>query len=248
MIYYNKKIKRRTVFLLIPLLVIFMQCNKKLLSNKNVINGNGKLIEKIINAPNITKIECNAMFNLIIKQGETQEIKIETDENISQYFTYKTVGEKIIFNAVNINNPTKANIYITIKEIRYIESNTLNININNFIENCDVDIINSGFGCLTTENFICRSINLENKGLANAIINGKANNFRIINSSMGIIDAENFEADSAEVNNEGVGSIYLFATKELTINNNGTGCINYKGTPIIKKIINSGLGKVKKYE
>jgi len=106
-------------------IVILSSCNNYKISSMNKIEGNGKIIEKKITISDITSIENSGIFDIYIKQGEQEELKIETDEDILPFLIYKINGSSLSFSmkkGANYYKPTKTNIYLTVKDIKIIDN------------------------------------------------------------------------------------------------------------------------------
>ena len=215
------------------------------------IKGNGKIVEKTINLANVNEILNSGIFNVIIKQGDMENARIETDENIMEYVSTKIENNKCSFiTKDHINyNPTKANIYINLKKIQLVtNSGTGNINIIGFSCQDPLKLINTGTGNCNLNATITHELSIENNGVGTMNLNGRSNSLFIDNSGVGNIDAYSFMVDTADIQNNGVGSVNICVSKLISVSNNGVGNISYKGNPIVKEINKNGIGTIKKVD
>ena len=197
-----------------------MGCSNYTISNINLIKGNGKIIEKTISISDITSIENTGIFNIYVKQGEKEELKIETDENIISFVTYTIKGNTIYFGSkegIQGYKPSKSNIYVVLKDIVEVYNLGVgDISIENFTSKNKINIHNSGVGGIILNNFNAIEITLKNSGAGFDKFQGKTNLINIHSSGVGSIDTYNLQADTVFVHSSGVGSINVYAEKELT--------------------------------
>lgn len=152
--------------------------------------GNGNLIKNNFQISNVENIANFTSANLFITQSDSENMTVELDENLMQYFEYK--GSKndidIRFNKSKVT-PTKFNIYISISNLKKLEntgsgnvttSNTLKANEFAFEHtgsgNSEIDISSkslkteitgSGNSKIISDAEIC---NIEHTGSGNTIL------------------------------------------------------------------------------
>lgn len=216
------------------------------------LKGNGVMSSKTIEANNITQIECVATFNIILKSSEGKnEIKFETDENLIQYVKYEIKQNIITFNLVAGSSdvsirPTKANIYIYSNQITSIENAGVgDILIEKFKFNKTMSLLNKGVGSIKLSNVEGDTLIIHNSGVGNSVIKGKLKTLKLYNQGVGNINASEMPADKVIVENNAVGNVSANATKEIYLECNGNGLIEYKGNPVVKKSVVGKQGKIK---
>ena len=239
----------QTKIIILSLSLLFMGCNNYTISNMNSIKGNGNIIEKTISISDITSIENTGIFNIYVKQGEKEELKIETDENIMEYFKYNIDGKSILVSFESGSfSPTKANVYITLKNINTVKnSGSGNINIDNYNFSSLFTSENRGSGSFIMTNISSSDeLLIKNSGSGNIYIKGKTKILNLFNSGSGNTNTFELIAEIVNTKNSGSGNVKVYCEKELTIKNSGSGCLKYKGNAIIKDVSSSGSGNVSK--
>jgi hypothetical protein len=239
----------KTQIIVLSLIFIYANCEDFILNKSNPIKGNGKITEKSIRLSDIKNVENTGIFNVFIKQGEKENARVEADENILSFLSYSIENNTIsIFSNENfIFNPTKANIYITVKDIRSIENTGIgSINIDKFDSISNLKIENSGIGNVQLNGVKTSELFVENSGTGTIKLNGVSTKLKIENSGVGSINSFNMQSDYADIENSGVGTVEVAVSKEILISNDGVGSVLYKGSAIVKKNNESGLGSVKK--
>lgn len=239
------------IVLLLASVILFSNCNNYKIVNMNTIKGSGKITEKTFPINDISMLESPSIYNIYIKQGETEELKLETDDNMIDFFKYDIEGKSLTLTHKSGNfSPTKANIYITLKNIQnIINSGSGNIYIEKFSLSSVLTCKNAGSGNVSTTNLLSSDeLIIKNAGSGNINLNGKAKSLDLLNTGSGNINAFELISDFVKLKNTGTGNFKIYCNKELSIVNTGTGNIKYKGDAIIKEITSSGIGNISKAE
>ena len=151
------------------------------------IKGNGNIVKKDFQVSNINKIGNFTNANIFITQSESNNLTVEIDENLLQYFEYKSKdGIEINLPDKNIST-TKFNVYVNVKELKKIE--------------------NVGSGNITGTNSIKGKVfKLEHTGSGNVDLNVSSNEFKaeITGSGNSVIKTD---ADFCNVEHTGSGNI-----------------------------------------
>ncbi|MDR2009617.1 MAG: DUF2807 domain-containing protein [Bacteroidales bacterium] len=213
------------------------------------VKGDGKVVTQIRNVSSFEKIEVSGVFNIILEQGETEKIKIETDQNLLEYVITEVVNNKLKIytpDDITIEDPKKGNIYITIKDINEISMEGVgNIKTSGQIKVPGLKIYNVGVGSVDVD-VVTDVLNVNFEGVGSCNLSGNTKNLDIKSSGLGGVDAKKLTADIVSVENSSVGNISVYARKELSLDNSGIGNITYYGDAEIKSLNDSGIGKIKK--
>ncbi len=107
----------------ILLILGLVNCNPK-----DCFESTGNIIQKEINLPIFEKINVGNEVSLIIKQGTTQKVVLETGTNLIADVTVKVSNGKLIIADNNSCNLTRdyavTKVYVTSPNIKEIRSNT----------------------------------------------------------------------------------------------------------------------------
>lgn len=211
------------------------------------IKGNGKVVKVEKKISSFSEIEFNGVFNVILSQGEKEKLVIETDENLIDIVDVKNEGNKLIVDykkGKSVRKPTKFNIYVTLKNIESLKMNGVGDLDNTGVLNLKtLEIDNSGVGDIDL-NISSSILDIKNSGVGDVNLQGDASHLIINNSGVGDIDAEIFKAKDVKLKNSAVGDVKVLALENIDADVSGVGEVDIYGHPAVKKINNSGVGKV----
>ena len=86
----------RTILFLSALTFIFLSAKAQ--NDREIIEGNGKLITKELPVKSFDELKATGVYELLLTQSDKESVKIEADENLQQYFTVSNEGSKLIIN------------------------------------------------------------------------------------------------------------------------------------------------------
>jgi len=213
------------------------------------ITGDGNVVQETRSVGSFEGIKLEGLVNLILLQGNTESLIVETDKNLLPYVmtvidnNTLAIGNK---KDVNIKKSTKMNVYVTIKDLRKIESNGVGsvksqgkLNLN------ELKIYSSGVGNYVLDlNADKLEANINSVG--NLTFTGKVSSVNIDNSGVGNVKAFDLSTDILKIESNGVGNSEVSSEKEIYINLNGMGNVSYKGNAVVKEMNVNGMGKVTK--
>jgi Putative auto-transporter adhesin, head GIN domain len=208
------------------------------------IEPSGNIITKEVSVTSFDQLDVNGVFNLLLIQGNKEEVKIEADDNLQPLFEVKNEGSKLVIamkKDVNIHNDKdhgklRMKVYVTFKKLKSIDLKTVgNVTSDASLNFDDLEINNKSVGNidlqLTTQN-----LNIDNKSVGNVKLNGKADNVTIKNKGVGSIEAANFVVQKMDIDNSGIGSAEVNAAKELKVKDSFMGKVTNKGNATIRRM------------
>ncbi|GEM_PF-175225 len=219
-------------------------CDEK----KRNVKGSGNVtVEKHALKP-FKRLEVNGAFDIVLIQGDREEVTIETDDNIHEYIHVDQDGDRLILdmsNDVNFKKTTKLAITVSFKDLVEIRSNGVgDITSENQIKGKNLDVQIYGVGDITMDvNY--RELEVGYAGVGDVTLKGDANKVFIDCSGVGDVDTYGLTANELSLEHSGVGDANIFADESVTIEFSGVGSINYKGNPETKEIRKEGIGSVK---
>lgn len=212
-----------------------------------VTKGNGNIVKKDFPVSNVYKISNISQANIFITQSETENLTVETDENILPYFEYKDKGGiEIQLSGSNIS-PTKFNVYVNVKELRKVENTgSGNLSSTNTITGKSFKIEQTGSGN-TDLSINVKELKAEVTGSGNASIKTDAEFCKVEHTGSGNItlkntnDKSNFKFEhtgsgNAEIDIKGVN---------FAFSNSGSGNGKISGAVTNFKLENYGSGDIK---
>lgn len=208
------------------------------------VDGDGPVVEEILSLSEFSGINLNLPIEVIVKQGDIQEVRVEGKQNIIDEL------ERDIRNGVweietrdCVRDIGNMKIFITIPEIQEL---TIAGSGEIFGENVflvqDVELRISGSGNMDLamegddyEVIITGSGNIKLEGLADEL------DLKITGS--GDVAAFKLDAQRARIEITGSGNAEVLVQDELDVKISGSGDVRYKGSPSLDINI-SGSGRV----
>src|SRR5436190_9918470 len=185
----------------------------------------GNIITKEVNVTSFDQLDVNGVFNLLLIQGNKEEVKIEADDNLQPFFEVKNEGSKLIIEMkkdLNIHNnkehdKSRMKVYVTFKKLKSMNLKTVgNIQSDASMSFDNLDIDNTSVGNINLK-LTAQNLNIQNKSVGNVTLDGKAESAVIKNKGVGSIQAASFVVQKMDIDNSGIGSAEVNAEKELKV-------------------------------
>ena len=200
-----------------------------------------------------TGIASGGNFNVYVRLGATESLRIEGDEEL-----VKDIETEVVKGLLKIQYTTKkrywdwkssdkkrVNIYITAKTLTNVSvSGSGDMKVEGTIKVPDFKASVSGSGNMVVD---AESVNLQASvsGSGNLNLSGTAQNTELAVSGSGNLSASNFKTKVASVTVSGSGNVNLYVEKSLKAILSGSGNIKYGGDPEVSKT-QSGSGQISK--
>jgi len=205
--------------------------------------GSGNIVKDTRNLRDFSEIALRGSGKVFIKQGNTQSLMLEADDNIIDLIETFVKGERLIITNRNtcIRHAT-LNFYLTVKELTGIYlSGSGDIKGENTLtaENFTISVTGSGNINLDldTESLVSRI-----SGSGTMYLSGESTYNIIRIGGSGDIRAFDLKTRDTEVTISGSGNAMVNAYDDLDVKINGSGDVRYTGRPeeINKSIHGSG--------
>ncbi len=208
------------------------------------VDGDGPVVEEIISLSEFSGISLNLPIEVIVKQGDIQEVRVEGKQNIIDEL------ERDIQNGVweietrdCVRDIGNMKIFITIPEIRELtiagSGEIFGENVF-LVEDVELRISGSGNMDLAMEG---DDFEVAITGSGNIKLEGLADELDIKITGSGDIAAFKLDALRARIEITGSGNAEVQVQDELDVKISGSGDVRYKGTPSLDINI-SGSGRV----
>ena len=233
--------------MILSVLVIFTSISCTLTNNKTKGNGNVTTEQRTVSS--FDNIKIDGVLNVYLSQGDTEGVTVEIDDNLQQYVIVSNDGNKLTIESKDkFSNTTKNNVYITLKNLDYLDiSGVGNVKTQTAIKSDQIKLDVSGVGNRHLE-LICQGIEVKKSGVGEVVLWGEASEFIVKKSGVGNLEARELKAGIVSVNSSGVGNVSIYASEELSISNSGVGNVTYRGDAVIKAMDSSGVGKINKVD
>ena len=212
--------------------------------DKVTVEPSGNIITKNVSVSSFDQLDVNGIFNLLLIQGNKEEVKIEADDNIQPYFEVKNEGSKLVIQMkkdLNIHSKKdhenlKWKVYVTFKKLKSMDLKTVgNITSDANLNFDNLEIDNKSVGNIDLE-LTAQNLNIENKSVGNVKLGGKAESAVIKNKGVGSIKAGSFVVQKMDIDNTGIGSAEVNAQKELKVKDSFMGKVTNKGNATIRRM------------
>ncbi len=221
---------KTTAKILFFLLIIFSTTScvlKGTRGNKQVTTK-----ERIANS-SFEGIKVSQGINLILTQGNEEEITVETDENLQDILITKVNNNQIleVYFDENVRKATVKNVYVTAKKINNLRSSSgSSIISENAIRSESVQLKSSSGSSIRVEIIATEINSIASSGSSIKII-GKTNNFTAKASSGSTINANRLEASEVTAKASSGSSMEVYASNILNATASSGGSINFDGNP-----------------
>ena len=196
-------------------------------------------------------LSVNVPANVKVKQGSTQEVVLEgDDDDLANIETY-VKGDKLIIKRKDSKRwfdwgSDKINIYVTMTEIEGLHiSGSGTLESDGTLKTNDLDLKVSGSGDMDIS---CNAKNIDSSisGSGKIVLDGTSQDNEISISGSGRLLAMDLQAAKYNVTISGSGNCKINVIDELVARVSGSGNIYYKGSPdrVDSKV--SGSGNIKK--
>ncbi|MBC8753284.1 DUF2807 domain-containing protein [Kordia sp. YSTF-M3] len=217
----------------ILLILTFISCDKE--DANDCFQASGSIITEEVRVNDFSKIEVNEGINLVIKDGASQEIIIESGANLINEVEATVIGDKLfLFDNNNCNYVRDygiTTIYVTSPNITEIISKTqfevrsdgilTYPNLTLISENFTNESAASGNFTLQVQN---QELNILFNNLSNLFISGSTDIFDInFPGGNSRVEAQNFAANAVSIFSRGSNDIIINPQLELSGDIFGTG-------------------------
>jgi hypothetical protein len=211
------------------------------------IEGSGKIATETRTVEKFSGVELKNAANVFITQGETQEVKIEAEDNLIQHITTKVKNNELIIDCEeNITSHEPINVYITVKEICLLElSGSGNITTKNEIS-CDHLTLHLGGSGEMKVALKSQSLKATLSGSGNMNLSGSVSESDLRINGSGNVNAQKMKSFTSSVNISGSGNTKVDVGNELNVNISGSGNVQYVTEPAKINTKITGSGEVQK--
>ena len=230
--------------LFIPLFVTSCIIDGDFDNCKESVYGDGNVTEEVRSLEPFHKIEINIAGKIYLRQGDKQEFRLVTDDNLHEVIQTKVMGERLIITSkANIRKNKTTKIYITTRQISKLEiSGAVKLYTQTPLESDELDLEVGGASDLEME-IVTGHLSMDLSGAAKISLSGEARLAEMNVSGATDIEAFDLRCEEVSIDFSGFGKAEIYVTESLDVNLSGLGKVVYKGNPSVTSQI-SGLGSV----
>ncbi|WP_425390267.1 head GIN domain-containing protein [Ekhidna sp.] len=208
--------------------------------------------KKTLDVGNFSELSLGISANLYLKQGATNRVEVECDDDIFEDIEFEVKGDRLVIKREggwswgNGWRRSEVTIYVTMENIEGLSvSGSGSIESDGQLNVEDIRISVSGSGDLDLD-IEGDEMDLRISGSGSIRLNGTAEEAEARISGSGRVKAEDLTVKTFQARISGSGSCYITAIDEVEASISGSGSVYYAGDP--KRVISnsSGSGKVRK--
>jgi len=240
------KKRNHAVLLLFVVILTGVACN----IGVRAIQGSGNLVTETRQVSDFDSIALSGSGQVIITQGGSESLSIETDDNVIEYVKSEVEDGTLKLGlvtgnqtGVNIQSTSRLVFYVGVDDLTRLSTAGSGEITADRIETSRLDLAVSGSGDIQIAEFSVSQVQANISGSGRIDLAGGANLQNVNISGSGTYQAGDLCGESVQVSVSGSGSATVCATETLDADVSGSGAVNYYGNPSIH-ISDSGSGKI----
>jgi len=212
-------------------------------------NGDGDVLKENRKVSSFNSIEVSGAFDIILKQGATEDVTVETDRNILPLIRTEVIGNTLKIDTKKpIRNTTVLKVYITVKDLKKIDiSGAVDIETDGRLSMPELSIEASGASDAKMDIAVQR-LTLDCSGASKIRFSGTAGDVNMDLSGASDIFGYDLLAESYDIEISGAGNAQINVSKKIRAEISGAGSVKYKGSPTDIDQNVSGAGSIRKVQ
>ena len=191
-------------------------------------------------------ISIETFADIVLRQGDKEEIEIFSSTNPENYIVVFVENKRLFISTGKIDpSPLQTTIYITYKKLNgLLVDHCGRITTDGTIETDRLGVVQNGRGSIELDvDTLVIDLTLTKSGTLT--ITGSSDDTIALNTGTANIDGSGFETTSAKVTIKDTGNVLLAIEDEVTARLDGSGCLEYSGSPRLKALSGDGTGTLK---
>ncbi len=203
-----------------------------LTSCKETIRGNGVTKQDARAVQAFDEIEVSGQVTVYLRQGETEEVIVEADENLLPYIETKVSGDRLSISAeADFKDYKKLDVYITARALEFIRiSGAVELKGERVFRSDDLKVDASG-ACMVNMELQCEELAIDGSGAVSFNLKGFSREVDYDISGAVEVNAFELETRNTKLDMSGAGRADIYVTDEVRMDVSGAGEVNYKGNP-----------------
>ena len=213
------------------------------------LSGSGVIESEKRRVSEFDAISIEYPADILIKQGESESITIEADDNLlPQLVTEVRNGTLYIENkeirwSERVSPSEPVFVIITVVELDRVSFPTAGHMLVDNLKTTSLSISVSGAGDIELVEIDAGKLDIALSGAGDIEADGIADDLGLRISGMGSFSGADLETQYAEIRISGAGNATVWVESELDASISGAGSVNYYGDPDVSKSV-SGVGSV----
>jgi hypothetical protein len=174
------------------------------------IRGSGDVTKETHKLRGVTAVELASFGNLYIKKGSREELRVEAEENLHDYFEIDVRGDRLVIDTrrrFNLRPKKPVNFYLTVKRIDTIELSGCGDIEAPDMEGKRIRIAISGAGDIQAGDLNAEEIVLKVSGAGDLVVDAaEAEDVSLTISGAGDVEIGRIDAETADLEITGAGN------------------------------------------
>jgi uncharacterized protein YxeA len=214
---------------------------------RKTVHGNGNVITKERTTDSFTGIRVSTGIDVYLKQGDSEKVSIEADENLQEYIlTEVRNGVLHVYTETNIRDAERKRVYVTMNKVRSVSTSSAgDIFGETPIKGDKLEISASSAGNIKLD-VSAKEIKVDISSSGDISLKGDAEILEADLSSAGDLKAYDLMVKEADISVSSAGDADINVSEKLTARASSAGDINYHGNPKYVDVHSSSAGSVHK--
>ncbi|MCB0688038.1 MAG: DUF2807 domain-containing protein [Saprospiraceae bacterium] len=203
--------------------------------------------ERRYNFENFDQLVLNGSFEVVLQQGDREEIILKGPGQILDNIKVNQHGPKVVVGDHPYQNKSlrKVQVQIYMQNLRVLEINGISkLECITPITSDRLDLVCNGIRDVEFD-FNVDDLSATFDGIGTTYLSGKSDVAEIECAGMGNLYATDLRVGILHFESAGIGKAEIYADKELYLDVSGIGTVRYAGNPEVKSISKDGIGKVR---
>ncbi|MCX6278919.1 MAG: DUF2807 domain-containing protein [Bacteroidetes bacterium] len=211
------------------------------------IHGDGNVLKEVRKVSSFDGIDVSGAFEILLKQGATEEVVVEADANLLPVILTVVEGNTLkIETKKSVNHVTSMKVFITVKDLKRIDvSGAVDIQTESRISVPELSIDASGATDSKLE-IAVQKLRLDCSGASKIKFSGSATDVNMDLSGASDIFGFDLLAETYDLQISGAGNAQINVSKKIHAEISGAGSVKYRGSPTQVDQSVSGAGSIQK--
>jgi hypothetical protein len=230
--------KKHTILIVIALLLC--ACGLR------AIRGSGTLVTESRDVSDFDRVWLGGSGKVILIQGQTDSLTIETDRNVMHYVTSEVRGGTLVLGTKSgvMVSPTRLRFTVSVQDLAGLTAAGSGDIVAERVDTDRVEIKVSGSGQVRVDALTAEEVEVRISGSGDVELAGQVTGQEVTISGSGKYRGGDLRSETVALTISGSGEAMLWPTESLDARLTGSGSASYYGNPRMD-VSSSGSGKVK---
>jgi hypothetical protein len=209
------------------------------------VHGNHKVTKSERSTGSFTGIKVSSGVDVYLRQGDTQSVTVEADENLHEYILTEVKDDVLhVYTEANIRDAERERVYVTMKEIKSVTTSSAGDVVGETpVKTDELELSASSAGDINLEVY-AKEVEVDISSSGDMTLKGEAEKLKADLSSAGDLKAYDLKTREADVSVSSAGDADINVSDKLTARASSAGDIRYMGNPVQVDAHSSSAGGI----